>query len=216
MISMRYAKLTVALLTLALVPTLLAARPGAAVVETPPVGDVLPHVLADRSSVVTDRRASSVQRVFASDDWVERRYSAPGQRDVTLLVARTYDMKRVYHHPELAVVRGVEFPRARLVELPSPAGGSPLDVHVLEAERQGLAAYALLYRGETVARPFLFQVLVAPDLLLRGRRPMTLVFALDRQHVPGLTSVEESPLMRVLAEAVAGLQGPPTDSTGGE
>jgi hypothetical protein len=206
--SARYARITFVLVVLALVPTLLAMRPGATVIETPSAADVLPAMLDGRYGVDTGRTGRSVQRAFATDDWVERQYQTSEGRSVTLLVARTHDMKRVYHHPELAVVSGIEFNRARVVEVAAPdRTGDVVHLHVLEGERRALAAYALLYRGETVARPFLFQILVAPDLLLRGRRPMTLVFGLDREFTAGEVPVQEAPVIQLVTAAVATLQG---------
>ena len=73
------------------------------------------------------------------------------------------------------------------ITLPRGVQGAtgPLNVHVLEGERSGLITYALVYGDETVARPLWFQLRVAPELLLRGRRPLTLVMARHEGHVPG-------------------------------
>ena len=178
-LSPRYTTATLVLLALALVPTVLTSYVRTEVTEQPPLRDVLPETLDGRTSVPTNRRATTIKREFDSDDWVEREYSAIGEPSVRVLLVRSYDMKRLYHHPELAVSEA-DYRASELLTVPTDAG--PIDVHVLPpAEgRTGLAAYALLYRGRTVARPLLFQLAVAPDLLLLGRRPMTLVFAEQR------------------------------------
>lgn len=198
MISTQYARVTLAVLIVALIPTLLASYGGARVVEQPPLSQALPGVLEGRTSVPTARKATTILREFDSEDWVERTYAGPGGAPVTLLAVRSYDMKRLYHHPELAISRS-DFQRAELLTLETSDG--PIDVHVLEAERKGLAAYALLYRGQTVAHPFLFQLRVAPDLLLRGRRPLTLVFAYDQEHVSG-GQFEGTSVSQILRSAV--------------
>lgn len=176
--SSRYARVTLVLLLVALVPTVVNSYLGSTTDEGPVLAETIPETLEGFRGTPTNRRDASIRRSFDASDWVERRY-VRGDEEVTLLVARSFDMKKLYHHPELAVVDGVEYKAARVETYPS--SGGPIDVHLLEGERGGLLAYALLYRGQTVARPLLFQVLVAPDLLLRGRRPLTLVLV----NVPG-------------------------------
>ncbi len=206
-LSPRYTTATLVLLALALVPTVLTSYVRTEVTEQPPLRDVLPETLDGRTSVPTNRRAATIKREFDSDDWVEREYSAIGEPSVRVLLVRSYDMKRLYHHPELAVSEA-DYRPSELVTVPADDGA--IDVHVLPpAEgRSGLAAYALLYRGRTVARPLLFQLTVAPDLLLLGRRPMTLVFA--EQGAAALDtapSLDESHAARAVVHAVRLLQG---------
>ena len=181
--SPRYTTATLALLALALVPTVVTSYVRGSVVEQPPLRDVLPDVMDGRISSPTNRKATTIKREFDSEDWAEREYAGIGEPPVKVLLVRSYDMKRLYHHPELAVSEA-DYDTARVVSVPTTSG--PVDVHVLPASagREGLAAYALLYRGRTITRPLLFQLTVAPDLLLLGRRPMTLVFAEQRGHAP--------------------------------
>ncbi len=183
-LSPRYASATLVLLVLALVPTVLTTYVRGAIVETPSLAETLPETLDGRTSAPTTRRATTIKREFDSDDWVEREYAGIGEPAVKLLLVRSYDMKRLYHHPELAVSEA-DYGPSKVVSAASEAG--PIDVHVLPPTegRSGLAAYALLYRGRTVASPLLFQFAVAPDLLLLGRRPMTLVFAEQRSGASG-------------------------------
>jgi hypothetical protein len=145
-----------------------------------------------------------VRRSLDATDWVERTY-VRGDEAVSLFVARSFDMKKLYHHPELAVVDGLDLKPGRVETIDAPGG--PIDVHVLEGEQAGLVAYALLYRDETVARPLLFQVLVAPDLLLRGRRPLTLALVTVPSHVPG-TPIADGPVPVLLRPVVETLRQP--------
>ncbi len=174
--SSKYATPALVALLLALVPTIVNSYVGRKVVETPTLSEALPAVLDGRPSTPTKRKASTIRREFASEDWVEREYAGTGDTPVTVLAARSYDMKRLYHHPELALTEH-EYQSAQPVAVATPAG--PIHVHVLRGMSSGMAAYALVYRGNTVANPYVFQLSVAPELLLTGQRPLTLVFAED-------------------------------------
>ena len=149
--STRYLTPTLVLLLLALVPTIVNSYVGRRLVETPALADALPTTLDGRSSSPTRRKATTIKREFASQDWVERAYTTGGEYPLTVLAVRSYDMKRLYHHPELAVTEH-EYEPARLIQVPSADG--PVNVHVLPGMQQSLAAYALIYRGETVASPY--------------------------------------------------------------
>jgi hypothetical protein len=129
--------------------------------------------LAGLQGVDTGRRAQWVIDNFGTDDFIERRYGA----DVTLFVARSYDPKRLYHHPELGVAYGQRFDSASVVQ--APAGSRSVPVHVLSGE-DGLACYAMLYDGEFVASPVRFEAGHIFSALVGPRRQMTLFFARGR------------------------------------
>ena len=199
--SSRYATPTLVVLLLALVPTIVNSYVGRKVVEGPALSEALPMTLDGRPSTPTRRKASSIRREFASEDWVERSYAAGLELPVTVLAVRSYDMKRLYHHPELAITER-EYESARLLQ--AEGAGSPVNVHVLPGMQGGMAAYALMYRGRTIANPYLFQIRVAPELLLTGQRPLTLVFAEDAEGSASGASAQ-SPAVRSVVAAVAAL-----------
>ncbi len=200
-LSARYATPTLVVLLLALIPTVVNSYVGRKLVETPPLSDALPAVLDGRASTPTTRKARTIKREFDSEDWVERAYDRPGGDPITVLAVRSYDMKRLYHHPELAITER-EYERDRLVEV--PAAGGPVQVHVLKGTPTGLAAYALVYRGETVGNPYTFQLKVAPELLFTGQRPLTLVFAEDPSGSED-DAVAEAQAVRDVVAVVAAL-----------
>ena len=199
-ISARYATPVLIALALALVPTVVNSYIGRAVTEAPGLREALPDVLDGITSTPTSRKATTIKREFASEDWVEREFvDASGKRRVVLAV-RSYDMKRLYHHPELAVSE-VDYEREVHERVDGPGG--PLDVHVLRAgDGDNVAAYALLFKGQTIANPYLFQVMQAPELLVFGQRPLTLVFveAPDAPRQEG-----EAAAVRMLVAAVTAL-----------
>lgn len=200
--SSRYATATLIAILLALVPTIVNTYLGRRVVEGPPLADALPPSLLGRFAEPTTRRAATIQREFASDDWAERAYGSFAEGSVAVLAVRSYDMKRLYHHPELALSNH-EYEASRVVSVASSAG--PLDVHVLPGMNgTGVAAYALVYEGTTVANPFVFQVRVAPRLLLTGQRPLLLVFAEDT-GAPADSELATSVPVRAVAETVTAL-----------
>jgi hypothetical protein len=199
--SARYATPTLVVLLLALVPTIVNSYVGRKVVETPALTDALPATLDGRPSTPTRRKASTIQREFASEDWVERTYTMGLESPVTVLAVRSYDMKRLYHHPELAVTER-EYENARLTQVQGPTGA--VDIHLLPGMQGGMAAYALVYRGRTIASPYLFQIRVAPELLITGQRPLTLVFAEDPAGNAS-AAADQSPAVRSIVAAVAAL-----------
>jgi hypothetical protein len=174
----------------------------------------IPERLAGAPGVPTPRDAGWVRRRFYADDWMERRYFVGG-RDVTLFAARSRDLKRLYHHPELAVAIGFSLRSAgehRIAALPQ------VPVHVLRGSSesgQGLAAYVLEYGERFVGDPYWFQLRLAGPLLISARQPMTLLFAFDERAVP-TTPLEEEPAMDVLVDAINGFaaQRAPVESFG--
>lgn len=203
--SSRYARLTLAVLLVALVPTVVNSYLGTPVDDGPTLEETVPASLDGFRSEPTKRRDASAVRTFAASDWIERRYSKAGQPEVTVLVVRSFDMKKLYHHPELAVASGIEYRPARVERFESASG--VIDVHVLEGQRTGLVAYALLYGDETIARPLVFQLRVAPELLVRGRRPLTLVLVSDPRHGADATALVETPALTLLKATVEALRG---------
>jgi hypothetical protein len=210
MISPRYAAPVVALLALALVPTVIHSYRGVRVDDGLEAAAIA-GTLQGMSSSPTARRAGWVRSNFDTDDWIERTYKE-NRIDVTLFVARSYDPKRLYHHPELAILRGTQT---------TPAGISrttarpDIPIHVLGTEqngRHGIAVYALLYDDRFIDNPILFQLRTSLQLLVSGRRPLTLfmtsAFAGNRDKV------EESPATRLLLAAIEDFERQPGGRSG--
>lgn len=202
MISHRFAPITAALLGLALVPTVIHSYRGITIDDGLRVS-AIPEVLAGAPSKATDRRARWVESNLAATDWIERNYRL-GAENVRLFAARSYDPKRLYHHPELAVLRGTQTASAGRTVLP---GRAEVPVHLLRTSRGslvGFAAYVLHYDGEYVANPLRFQVRTAGELLFSGRRAMTLILASD---LSGADTAEGAPDMELLRMAVEAFEG---------
>lgn len=166
-------------------------------------------VLAGFTATPTSRLAAWVQETFDSYDWMERRYRAPHGEEVLLFAARSYDWKRLYHHPEIGILRGVDLAPGGVHALPGVPG---MQAHLLRSRAErGLAAYVLLYDGRTVQHPIAEQMLHALWLVLGPRKPMTLILAYDGQR-RSEASFGESSAATVLAAAVkhfVSQNGPP-------
>lgn len=201
MIDTRFTWAVGVLLSLALVPILRHSY-GESYIDDGRRTALIPERLAGAPGVATPRDAGWVRRRFYADDWMERRYFVGG-RDVTLFAARSRDLKRLYHHPELAVAIGFSLRGAgehRVAALPQ------VPVHVLRGSSesgQGLAVYVLEYGERFIADPYWFQLRLAGPLLISARQPMTLLFAFDDRAVPS-TPLDAEPAVHVLIEAVNG------------
>ena len=178
MISLRFVPVTCVLLALAVVPTIIHSY------STGPADDgrrasQIPTVLAGLASVPSDRNVGWGKRRFGSDDWTEREYRGANGETLTLTTIRTHDAKAVYHHPELAVAYGTSFVGAEVIRFPQR---EDVPVHVLKPASGVPAAgmYVLHYDTRFVEDPIPFQIRTAGELLFSRRKPMTLLFVLDK------------------------------------
>jgi hypothetical protein len=185
-------------LAVALVPTIIHNYVGAKVEDGLRASDIN-TTLAGFPSNPTNRRAAWVKDTFDSHDWMERRYIGTGGENILLFAARSYDLKRLYHHPEIGILRGVDLEKEEIKRLP---GMPDVPVHALKS-RMGnrLAAYVLLYNGQFIKNPIQLQFLTSVELLYSPRKPMTLLFVYDSQSRND-APFEQSPAARILAAAV--------------
>jgi len=174
--------------------------------DAPGITDAaLPSTVAGIPGAPRVRQAAWVRNAYGADSWAERAYESPG-RAITLFVARGFDMKKLYHHPELGVLRGRSFQPLHHATLP---GGAGEPVYVLPAaEARGESAvYALVYESRWVANPYVLQLSSALSTLWTGRRPLTLVLASGTVLTDqGQPSRDVADLLRA---AVRGLAGKP-------
>jgi hypothetical protein len=198
MISARYAAPVAVLLALALVPTVIHSYRGAAVVDGLRA-EAIPPRLGDMGSSPTSRRPAWVKDKFDTDDWIERTYKVD-QRDVQLFVARSYDAKRLYHHPELALLRGTQTTPGPVAHATARPDVPLHTIRTTRDGRTGVAVYALLYDGGYINNPILFQLRTSAALLVSGRRPLTLFMASDLSGDPD--RLDEAPATRVLLAAI--------------
>jgi hypothetical protein len=196
--SSRYAPAVIVALIVSLVPTIIHSYVRVVVTDGRHTA-AIPATLLTYSSSPTKRAANWGASHFDSEDWFERQYVADGDR-LVLTVVRSYDLKALYHHPELAVAyHDAKFDRAT-TETTTDRPDVP--VHVLTDREAGpVALYVLHYDGRFIADPIRFQLRTAGELLFTGRKPMTLFFVLDDAPRSGVAPLD-LPARRLLFEAI--------------
>jgi hypothetical protein len=203
MISGRHVAALLVVFVLALLPTVRHGYMGQVDAAPKVEASQLPAELNGRIGATETRAGSYVGGIYAADSWAERRYDLAGGGQINLIVIRGFDMKKLYHHPELGVLRGRSFDPVQTVQLAS--GGEP--VHVLRNVGTGESAvYTFVYQTRWIGNPYLLQLSSAVTSLWHGRQPLTLVFAygdvLDGRAPAAATD-------RLLREAVARLTDSP-------
>jgi hypothetical protein len=146
----------------------------------------------------TTKRANWGEDRLSSSDWIERRYAGPPA--VKLFVARSFDPKRLYHHPELAVDYGPSYRAATTIRLPQR---SDIPVHVLRGrgnDSRRIALYTLHYDTAYVDDPIRFQLRTSFRSLFSRRLAMTLFFA--AQDLPADGTIESSSAASLLLAAM--------------
>jgi len=207
MIARRFFWPTAALLLAALVPTVIHAYLDSTIDDgrrAAMVPEELGEFVATAPGVHTD---AWMWRTFESRDWVERDYRGPGGTVIRLSIVRSYDAKRLYHHPELALTDGIDLESAGTRQAP---GMPDIPVHLLAGTAGTAAAYVLLYGDRAVARPYLFQIRLATEQLVSGRQAMTLFFAAIVDRGEG---GEPGPALQLLGDAVRAFSN--AESAGG-
>ena len=198
MLSSRYALAICVALLVALVPTIIHSYAGVVVSDGRTVQSI-PATLSSYTSAPTKRNAEWGESHFESHDWFERQYVQGGD-SVVLTVVRSYDLKALYHHPELAVsYHVVKFDDASTETAPERPD---LPVHVLTNTTAGaVAMYVLLYDGRFVDDPIRFQLRTAGELLFTGRKALTLFYVLD-EKAPASVSPLKLPAAQLLFDAI--------------
>jgi hypothetical protein len=192
MIATRYLYAIAAMLAIAMVPTVIHSYVGLSVLDGKTTA-AIDHTLDGRLGTDTNRSPEWVRDNFSAEDFIERRYG-----DVTLFVARSYDLKSLYHHPELGAAYRRSYDSHQIESLPSRSGSIP--VHILSG-MGGQAAYVLLYNQSFVEEPMWFHARQAIAMLVRPKRQMTLFFA----HGP-TPAATDSPVIRVLLASLESFQ----------
>jgi hypothetical protein len=179
MIAGRHLALLSSLLGLACVPTVLHSYVGVTVNDGRSV-EAVPRRLSGLDSRPAGRPAAYVMNAYGTTDFIERHYGS----SLTLFVARGYDSKRLYHHPELGIAHGDPYERV-VVRRSSTRPHIPL--FVLESASDKASVYALLHEDQFIEDPIRFQLRNALTLLFRPKSPMTLFFVRSRTASAPLT-----------------------------
>ncbi len=177
MISSRYALPVILICSLALVPTVIHSYIKAKVDDGMSTANISTTLNGLSSKPYTRHNAEWVRYMFDSEDWIERIYQTDSGNKTRLFVARSYDHKRLYHHPELGLSHGSNLKSEGIVMLDDK---QEIPVHLLRnSDGQALVAYVLLYNGRYIQFPLKHQIGESLKLLASARRPMTLFYIHD-------------------------------------
>ncbi|GEM_PF-534247 len=202
MISTRYAIPVIILLALALIPTTIHSYIGATVNDGKSAQNI-PLTLNNFTSTPAKRNAQWGEDIFGSTDWFERNYQYNQHTNVRLFVARAYDHKRLYHHPELALSYAQNLGKKEILQLP---GHPEIPAHVLSKEDHSmLVAYVLLYDGQFIQDPITYQISTSLNLLVNARKPMTL-FYVSQSGPSANTEFDQSAVADLLSQAINSFQ----------
>jgi hypothetical protein len=198
MISTRYALPVALILMLALVPTLIHDYLGMKIDDGFTVTNINP-ILDDFTSTPTNRQPNWGKDIFGSEDWFERNYTDKNGKTFRLFAGRSYDHKRLYHHPELGMSYSGYLRVTGQIRLP---GQPEISVTLLHSDTEPyMAAYALLYDGKFIDDPFSHQIRDSLKQLVSPRKPMTLFYIVD-DNAPKNTPFAQSPVASLLKKAI--------------
>jgi hypothetical protein len=182
MISTRYLPALIVLLAFACLPTVVHTYMGRVISDGRDVNEI-PRRLLALDSQPGRHSAEWVREEYGTSDFIERQYGSA----LTLFVARSYDLKGLYHHPELGIAHGDAYGRAEVIrtrERPE------VPIFRLQAADGKQSMYALLYGDAFLEKPLQFQLRNALEPLIRPRAPMTLFFVRQTSASPGRLAPE--------------------------
>lgn len=198
MISARYALPVSLVLMLALIPTVIHSYLG---LETDDglSAKKIKFELGNFNSEPTNRQPGWGEETFGSVDWIERAYTDEQGKTLRLFVGRSYDHKRLYHHPELALSYAKDLRSEGQIHL---SGQPEIPVNLLHNDmRPNMAAFVLLYDGKFIDNPISHQIRDSLKQLISARKPMTLFYIAD-DNAPKNTTFLQSPAASLLNKAI--------------
>ena len=198
MISTRYNRPLLIIIMLALIPTIIHSYLDLKTNDNLSTHQINP-ILGSFVSKPTQRKPEWGEDTFACYDWIERNYTNQQGKSVRLFVGRSYDHKRLYHHPELVLSYGKEL---KMLQEMQYAAQPKIPVKLLANEtRPVIAAYALLYDKQFVENAITHQLKSSIIQLITPRKPMTL-FYVEAQNTSAKSIFTETDAAFVLESAI--------------
>lgn len=119
-----------------------------------------------------------MRSVFDAFDWHDGTLAVPQTSShLKFAVVRSYDPKKLYHHPEVAFVREAAATGRGLDWVTVDGENLPIHRAYYSVKQPAIfVAYVLMYRSQPVSNPYWTQLRSFPAELLTGQRPMTLFF----------------------------------------
>ncbi len=206
MISTRYGRSVLIIVMLALIPTIIHSYLDLKTNDNLSTHQISP-ILGSYVSKPTQRKPEWGNDTFACYDWIERNYTNQQGKSVRLFVGRSYDHKKLYHHPELVLSYGKDL---RMLGEMQYAAQSKIPVKLLANEtRPVIAAYALLYDKQFVENAITHQLKSSIIQLITPRKPMTL-FYVEAENTSVKSIFSETDAAFVLESAIKDFLAIPT------
>jgi len=198
MMSTRHALPVIILIMLALIPTIIHSYLNLKTGDNLSTRQIS-QVLGSYVSKPTQRQSEWGENTFACYDWIERIYTNQQGKSVRLFVGRSYDHKRLYHHPELALSYGKDLRIAGEIQYSEQLN---IPVKLLANETKPvIAAYALIYDKQFVENAITYQLMSSIVQLITPRKPMTL-FYVEEENTPEKSIFTETDAAFVLEKAI--------------
>jgi len=190
------------LLVVALIPTIIHSYIGAKENDGKYVKNI-PITLNNINSTPSNRNAGWGMYTFSSFDWIERNYHDNQNKTLKLFIARSYDYKSLYHHPELAISYSYHIDSKKTIELKSMP---KVPVFTLSSENNSIViAYALLHDNKFLSSPIKHQLINSVKSIFSSSKPMTL-FYVSQTNLPSNFKLEGSSLASILTAAITNFQ----------
>lgn len=203
MISSRYALPVILLLALALIPTVIHSYFKLLIDDGRSVENIplsFSDFLSKPNNQLNDRR---VNGIFGSKDWIDRTYVNSSGVRIRLFVARSFDYKRLYHHPELGLSSGTDLRSEGVLMLHRKP---EMPIHLFQNnDGRGQAGYVLLHEGDFIKEPLLYQISNALKQLVSARKAMTL-FYVSSSNDPENIDFSDTSAAFILGESVKSFQ----------
>lgn len=199
MLATRYSIAVIGLLFIALIPTVIHNYLGLKADENFSVRNIS-EKLDEFTSKPSSRLPLWGEETFDCYDWIERIYTDENTSNFRLFACKSFDHKRLFHHPELALSYGKSMAKDEIQWLTVDDRKIPVNV-LRDANGAGLAAYVLWNDGHFVENPIQYQVKNTLELLVSPKRPMTLFYISDNESRPEL-SFKKTKTAKLLLKAI--------------
>lgn len=202
MIATRYTLPVIALFLVALIPTVIHNYLGLTAEDNFSVNSI-PTTLDSFTSKPSNRLAIWGKETFDCYDWMERMYTDKDGQVIRLFVGKSFDHKRLFHHPELALSYGKNMRKDGIQPL-TEDGKIPVNV-LRSPDNPELAAYVLWYDGQFIENPIQHQIKDTLKLLVSPKKPMTLFYVSDSysdQDLPFQKTKSAQLLIKAIESAI--------------
>jgi len=205
MISTRHSITVAILLTLALIPTIIHTYIDNVDNDGRSVKNIS-TTLGAFISTPSKRNDQWGKSVFNSEDWFERIYQNKENTKVRLFIASSFDLKALYHHPELALSYAQNLSNKNISTLPNHP---EIPVHILKNDDSSIiVAYVLMHNDTFIKDPIKYQLTESFRLLISQKKAMILFYT-SQTALPGYSNLYLKTSTTLLSLAIQAFHSQP-------